>query len=413
MRVQGPVSCLSIEQMRALVIFLLVIFFCAQAACGVEPDPMASEDDDPWTSSFLATARSSLNALFGLIATSPAPPLPPSSQAGPKISSSEVRERVELARELLSTNSVDDAIDVLLTVLERSPGDDDSVQPNFILGTAFLTVLNDPHSAVGFLYNAVSLQKWSDPVSIANLCAALSLEGDDALAERVALRGIDVGKASPNTTHILGQSVARLMEKRGDFKGAADWYLSAALSDPGRGVEPWLKASTLKFPEKGQDLEIGESVLLRAFPHHPNSIEVLYLLAQVLHRRERVKESVPIYRRAISLAQSDSDTSPARQKLVSDALGMYATALHATGKLTEALDAYEKAVNSAGRPNVVLLANYAMCLCDKIVGRNKDGRAMVSRASKVASNSNSTVGIEDVLTAERLCGTEESIGEEL
>jgi len=399
--------------MRVLV-FLLVLFVFVQTAIAVEPEHVA-EDDDPWTSSFLASARSSLNALFGLVTATPTPlpPPPPSSEAGTQISTAEVRERVELARELLSANSVDDAIDVLLTVLEQSPADDDSIQPNFILGTVFLTLLNDPNSAVSFLYNAVSLQKWSDPVSIANLCAALSLEGDDVLAERVALRGLDVGKASPNSTHILGQSVARLMEKRGDFKGAADWYLSAALSDPGRSVEPWLKASTLKFPEKGQDLEIGESVLLRAFPHHPNSIEVLYHLAQVLHRRERVKESVPIYRRAISLAQSDSDTSPSRQKLVADALGMYATALHATGRLTEALDAYEKAVNSAGKPNIVLLANYAMCLCDKTVGRNKDGRVVVSRASKVATNSSSTVGLDDVLTAERLCGPEESLGEEL
>ena len=346
---------------------------------------------------YMETAKRSMYSLFGYPDdNAPKQPGPTAKrQRVPEITSADVAERVDISKELIQLGRVDEAIDVLLGVLEKDPAESDAYLPNMMVGTALLTVKNQAGMATGFLYEAVALSNWTDVTSIANLVAALTLERDAALAERVAMRGIDV--AGEGAVYVLAQSLGRVNEARGNYSGAADWYLAAALRDPEQSVDPWVKASTLKFPAAEQVLEVAESVLLRAFPHHPNSAEVLFLLASVLHRRDRIAQSLPIYKRALALEPEHKE-----------AHAMYATALHASARFDEALPAYQRAVELSP-DNAVLMANYAICLCDQSVARFAIGRAAIRLAQGIAANATTTspgVGAADIKTAIDMCGEE-------
>lgn len=352
-------------------------------------DDEAAVVEDTWTLNFINTAKNSLFGFFGYGTDDKVNNITPqpSARSESQISSSECTERVEKAKELISSDKIDDAIDILLGILEMYPDDKDSYLPNMLIGTALLTVKNDPSPAVGFLYNAVILSNWTDTISIANLAAALSLDNDAVLAERVAMKGID--SKAEKSRFVLGQSLGRIYEAKGDYTGASDWYLMAALDNPSESVEPWIKASTMKFPPKAQDYEVAESVLLRAFPNHPNSAEILFLLAMALHRKDRLEQALQVYKRATVLDPS-----------VKDLMAMYATALHATMRFEEALVAYQYAVDQAPK-NSVLFANYAICLCDPAVGRMDAGRSMIALAKQIQVST----AAEDIQTAETMCGS--------
>ena len=381
----------------ASLIVLLVGLVHARALS--EPAPSSLESAT--FTSMLQQARGSLYSLFGFEASggdSTVSVMQPKRPA--QISSQDVAERVEVSQELISLGRVDEAMDVLLTVLEKEPEDRDAFLPNMLLGTALLTVKQRAGEATGFLYQAVALSNWTDASSIANLVAALSLDGDRALAQRVAMRGIAV--AGPGSIYVLAQSLGRASEASGNFTGAAEWYLMAALNDSAQSAEPWIKASTMKFPAEHQRLDIAESVLLRAFPHHPNSAEILFLLASVLHRRDRIEQSLPIYRRAVSLDGGRRDV-----------WAMYATALHSTARFDAALPAYATAVQLSPN-NAVLMANYAICLCDPAVRRFGEGRAAVELARGISTDGAGAAGLEapvgtaDIATAAGMCGEGES-----
>lgn len=349
---------------------------------------------------FVATARGSLLALFGYPNSAQVGDKPAQKKKKSEITSAEVDERVKHAQELIAAQRVDEAMDVLLGVLERVPEDKDGFLPNLLLGTALLTEKKLAGAATGFLYEAVHLSNWTDTVSIANLVAALQLENDTQLAERVAMRGLDIGKAQkvPGSVFVLGQSVAKLYESKGDYATASEWYLSSALENPTESEEPWIRASTMKFPPAHQKLDIAESVLLRAFPHHPNSPEILFLLGSTLHRLDRISQALPIYRRALALDGSRKDLT-----------AMYATALHADGKLQDAVAVYNKALElSANDNNPVLLANFAMCLCETSVGLYDQGRKLVQAARAMKHSGNAA---EDVEAASDMCDEEEIVAE--
>lgn len=384
---------------------LIVLFALAGGVRGAEEERVVPLEDDASSPppapidgflGYMETAKRSMYSLFGYPDETEQKQTPPARrQRVPQITSAEVEERVGISKELIQLGRVDEAIDVLLGVLEKDPAESDAYLPNMMVGTALLTEKNKAGMATGFLYEAVALSNWTDVTSIANLVAALTLENDAPLAERVAMRGIDV--AGDGAVFVLAQSLGRVNEAKGNYTGAADWYLAAALKDPEQSVEPWIKATTLKFPTAYQELEVAESVLLRAFPHHPNSAEVLFLLASVLHRRDRIPQSLPIYKRALSL---DGDRKEAH--------AMYATALHASALFDEALPVYQRAVELSP-DNAVLMANYAICLCDPSVARFALGRAAVRLAQDIAANATTAspgVGAADIQTAIDMCGEE-------
>ena len=365
-----------------------------------KPSPSSAGFWDP----YVLTAKTNLLTLFGYPSSSTS-----STEGGksagaattprPKseITSAEVQERVKLARDLITEKRVDDAIDVLLSVMERFPEEADSREANMLLGTALLTEKQLPAAATGFLFNAVTQSNWTDTVSIANLVAALTLDNDTQLAERVAERGISVGQGQQppvvNTVFYLGQALARLLETKGEYSRAAEWYLSAALDNPSGSDVPWIHASTMKFPAGHQNLSAAESVLLQAFPVHPNSVDILFLLASVLHRLDRIAQALPIYRRAAQLDNSRRDL-----------MAMYATALHASNKFSEAIEAYSKAMELSGTDhNPVLLANFAMCLCEPSIANYQTGRRLVIAARAFAGGAVS----DDIQTAHEMCGGEE------
>lgn len=359
---------------------------------------MAATESSTVLDGFVASARGSLLALFGYPIPAEGKKLTRSPAKKSEIASAEVDERVKHAQELIDARRVDDAIDVLLGVLERVPEDKDGFLPNLLLGTALLTEKKLPAPATGFLYEAVHLSNWTDTVSIANLVAALHLDNDTQLAERVAMRGLDIGKAKnvSGSVFVLGQSVARLYESKGDYATAADWYLSSALENPAESEDPWIGASTMKFPPAHQKLDIAESVLLRAFPHHPNSPEILFLLGLALHRLDRISQALPIYRRALALDSSRKDLT-----------AMYATALHADGKFQDAVAVYTKALELAANDNnPVLLANFAMCLCETSVGLYDQGRKLVQAARAMKPSGNAA---EDIEVASDMCHEGETV----
>jgi hypothetical protein len=199
--------------MRVVFLALLVASLTAMAAT-----------ESSVLDGFVATARGSLLALFGYPNSAQVGDKPAQKKKKSEITSAEVDERVKQAQEMIAAKRVDEAMDVLLGVLERVPEDKDGFLPNLLLGTALLTEKKLAGAATGFLYEAVHLSNWTDTVSIANLVAALQLENDTQLAERVAMRGLDIGKAQkvPGSVFVLGQSVAKLYESKGELIDARE-----------------------------------------------------------------------------------------------------------------------------------------------------------------------------------------------
>ena len=168
-------------------------------------------------------------------------------------------------------------------------------------------------------------------------------------------------------------------------------------------MDTWLYASTLLFPPKHHNYIYAQNVLIEAIQQIPNNPHILFYLALSLQYTNKYTESIFFYQKLLEI-----DPLYRNQYEV---YGNIATAYHALGKYEEAIYAYKIAVNknstsntdntsnsntdssnnipnihnihATGSPNVVILSNYALCLCT--LSRYTEGLLILERAKEVCS----------------------------
>ena len=254
-----------------------------------------------------------------------------------------------------------ESIDSLAVIIEDNP---DHQEATALLGAVLLTV-NQARMAEDVLFTAVKLSKWTDIISISNLAECLRLTGDLDLSEKVALKGLNVTSSGTAGLRFTLGNIYFAQEK---YALAADWYLTSALSEP-KNIDIWIAASTVNFPSSARDLKFAENVLLQGIQYNPQSADLRLKLALNFHFSNQLNEAIAFYEGALNLDGS-----------LPGAKASYATALHAAGRLQDAVNAYAEAEREDPR-NVVLLCNYGILLCN--AGYLVEGGQLVKRAMAV------------------------------
>lgn len=236
------------------------------------------------------------------------------------------------------------AIEKLLNVLDKFP---ENIEASNLIGACFLAQ-NRPDLAEGFLFTAVRLSNWTDFIAVANLAECVRVNKDYLLAEKIALKGLQMsGNADPTGTFSFVLGVVQVSKE--NYTAAADWFLAAAIQQPSN-IDAWIQASTIEFPPSAFDVRMAENVLMEALRLNPTSALLTFQLGFLFHKTSRVNEAILLYQRALEMDAS-----------MSDALSGLATALHAVGRVDDALEVYAEA-ERAQPTNIVLLSNYAMLL---------------------------------------------------
>jgi Flp pilus assembly protein TadD len=226
------------------------------------------------------------------------------------------------------------------------------------------------------------------------------LDNEPALAEQVAAKGLTVVTEADGKA-LLQASMGQICAVRGEWEKSADWFLAAALTQPAL-VDNWLKASTILFPAQHQNMTFAANVLSEAMRMHPNDGRLLYHSALVLHNTGRVAEAVrlhvmtllaplpylpralPVRADKIPLYEHSIRVDPTNPS--PPALSALATAYHGVRRFSEARSVYQRAVQQ-DPSNVVLLANYARCLCSDEVRDLHEGLSMLQRAKTLGTTS--------------------------
>lgn len=295
-------------------------------------------------------------------------------------------------KERIGSGNLWDASNLLLSVLEV---DHENLEANSLIGACYLA-LSRPDLSEGFLYTAVSLSKWSDIVSVANLAESLRLNKDLVLASQVAVKGFNGAEAKDKSGH-LQYVLGSIYHDIGNFKASAEWFLASAMmlqhpqaaatvpATATSSIDAWLRASTLQFPVAGRDYVFAENVLAEALKDNQDNSIITYYLGLVFHHTNRLTEAILFYKQALRLDPNNYD-----------ALSTLATAYHSQGNIQDALNTYQLA--EARFPNnAILLANFALCLNG--VGGN--AQAAVTLATRSLSQDPSNKSAEAALMEAR------------
>lgn len=290
----------------------------------------------------ISQTQQSTQGLATADASSPPPPVPLDESTLKAVDA-----HIQQAKSLIHASNMKGASESLLLALELHP---DSLEANSLLGSCYL-LLGRPELAEGFLYSAVRLSKWVDPVSIANLAEALRMNGDLNLAVQVAMKGYEsLGRKDESgmVEYILG--ACYLEQKK--YSIASEWFLAAAMHQP-HNIDAWLYASTMKFPESQRtDYKYAENVLLQGMQENPNAVELVFQMGMVMFYTQRSTQAIKCFDFVIK-------QEPAHKQ----AHAMLATALHAMGSehAMDALSAYNEAIKY-NTDNAVLHANFGLLL---------------------------------------------------
>lgn len=309
---------------------------------------------------------------------------------------------IDVAKSSLLNGKIESSVDALLQVIGVIP---DHIEANKLLGFILLT-MQKYEDAERFLYTAVDASKWTDSDAVANLAQVLIRTNASEWAIKALARGMEAVKDG-DTSGTLSQSFGDAYLSVGNYTQAADWYLHAALKKP-LIVQRWIRASTLRFPQSGQDIKFAENVLLQGYSSNPASPDIVFYLGVTMHKKGQLNEAVLFYTEAIRMMSSDAllvggvdKEKEAAAAVVSDpesivvahrdAHAALATALHALALDSDrdralyqsALDTYIKA-EQLNPTNEVLLANFALFL--KEIGRGDEGTRLSQRAHAINPN---------------------------
>ena len=311
---------------------------------------------------------------------------------------------IDIAKSSLLNGKIEASVDALLQVIGVIP---DHIEANKLLGFILLT-MQKYEDAERFLYTAVDASKWTDSDAVANLAQVLIRTNASEWAIKALARGMEAVKGV-DISGTLSQSFGDAYLSVGNYTQAADWYLHAALKKP-LIVQRWIRASTLRFPQLGQDIKFAENVLLQGYSSNPASPDIVFYLGVTMHKKGQLNEAVLFYTEAIRMMSSDAllvgvidkEKSSSSAAVVSDppesivvahrdAHAALATALHAlaldsdrdTALYQSALDTYIKA-EQLNPTNEVLLANFALFL--KEIGRGDESTKLSLRAHAINPN---------------------------
>jgi len=290
---------------------------------------------------------------------------------------------MDIAKTSLVNGKIEASVDALLQVVAVESG---HYEANKLLGSILLA-MQKYEVAEQFLYVAVDASKWTDSDAVVNLAQVLIRTNASELAIKALARGMEaVNNVDTSGTLSLGFGDAYFSV--GNYSQAADWYLNSALKKP-LLIERWIRASTLKFPPRGQDIKFAENVLLQAYSSNPSSLDIVFYLGVTMHMKEQLREAVLFYTEAIRMSDVIVDEGESSNENVlairTDAHGTLATALHAlavdsnrdTTLYQAALNTYVKA-EQMNPTNEVLLSNFALFL--KEIGRRDEGLMLSRRA---------------------------------
>ena len=309
---------------------------------------------------------------------------------------------IDIAKSSLLNGKIEASVDALLQVIGVIP---DHIEANKLLGFILLT-MQKYEDAERFLYTAVDASKWTDSDAVANLAQVLIRTNASEWAIKALARGMEAVKGV-DISGTLSQSFGDAYLSVGNYTQAADWYLHAALKKP-LIVQRWIRASTLRFPQLGQDIKFAENVLLQGYSSNPASPDIVFYLGVTMHKKGQLNEAVLFYTEAIRMMSSDEllvgvvDKEKAAATVVSDppesivvahrdAHAALATALHALALDSDrdralyqsALETYIKA-EQLNPTNEVLLANFALFL--KEIGRGDESTKLSQRAHAINPN---------------------------
>ena len=295
---------------------------------------------------------------------------------------------LEQAHKLVLEGNIDQAIDTLFALLDSDPY---RIDANIAVGFLLMNI-RKPELAENFLFTAVRMSEWKNAGAVAYLAECLRLNDDSDLGEKVAMRGLQALNNN-DESGAIAEALGNIKVERKDYAIAADWFLASALLRP-QTAESWLKASTMQFPSEGRDLKFAENVLLQGIENNPNDAQLLYQLGVVMHSTDHIDEAIVLYEAALG-------NDPTLRKVKST----LATAYHAVRRFEEAAILYGEAVTFEPS-NVVLLANYALLLCNEL-GRASEGMLLVRDAKEINQYSADVIKAEaDCMSAEELSAEE-------
>ena len=295
------------------------------------------------------------------------------------------------ARSLIVAQDFDEAVKLLLPLIDINPDDKDV---NMLLGSSFLA-LNRADMAENFLYHAVKLTDWSEVTAVSNLAEAIRQNGDLPLAEKILQKGY-VALNNTDKTGQLAYQFGTIQEQLENYTSAAEWYLSSALSENGDS-RAWLKASTLLFPAKHWDLALAETILASGVKANPSNPALIFNLGVVMHYTNRFNEAVLLYKEALK-----------KDPLHYAAMSNLATALHSLGEVNSAHMLYESVYdatfsNISGQiidpypGTATALGNYALLLSS--MNRVHQAAAVATRAVQLDPESKSLISVRDQCSA--------------
>jgi tetratricopeptide (TPR) repeat protein len=351
----------------------------------------------------------------------------------PVLSAEEYSVLINTSKQALQRQNVGDAMDHLITALEADPF---AHEPNLLLGMTLINKMKRPDLAESFLYRAVTASEWKDVASISNLALCLLRNSAFDLAAQVSKEGMRIAaklgdEALLTAQDILGQVLGLLAYQQHHYGESSEWYFSSAVAGAKRftadttgatmkNENVWLKASTLSFPGNHFDGPTAKSVLLEAMKYYPTSQVLVYNLAKAHHLTEEFDLAVQLYMQAIDLDRTaakeridagqedvvakEGETQLAASTDIPAAWGSLATALFSLGEYQRAHESFEKAFQIQPS-NPVMLANWALLLCQENVAHYDEGALIAERARGVDGKN------ADVLRALKLCGRGEEGGE--
>lgn len=311
------------------VFFVLVVFVVVTESSG--------QDDGHWLEGMFSGFQGTVRSILGM---------PKATQAKLPLAESEIENVVQSSKDLIQNGKLIESLDSLLEIYEINPSHQEC---NSLIGGLLMSI-QQTSLAENFLYSAITLSNWTDSISVSNLAESLRQNAKTDLSLKVLMRGLNaINNTDPSGT--LSRSIGNIYYFEKNYSLAADWFLNAAMSNPvAGGVEDWLKASTMVFPDDGKDFKFAENVLLQAITALPRSSQLFYQLGMVMHLTNREEQAIVFYDETIRL---DAMNYPVYASL--------ATAYHTLGSFEKAFEIYTIAANVDGK-NVIMLVNFGKLL---------------------------------------------------
>jgi tetratricopeptide (TPR) repeat protein len=263
--------------------------------------------------------------------------------------SPQVDEGIVLSEESIGRQIPQDNMASLIEILENTPND---IIANRALGSLLLQK-NNPALAERFLLNAAVLSEWTDLIAMLNLAQVESLLGKIDLAERAAMKGLELSKdSSPAFVASFSYVLGVICEEKKDYMSASDWYLASVLVEP-NNIDTWLLASTLNFPTEAVNLQMAENILLEAYSRHPNNAVILHSLGTVMQRTSRNDKAITLLEASLTIDDKNNN-----------ALSALAFAYYAEGLLEKSYSTYQECYKRSPGDITVLL-NFAGLLFEQ------------------------------------------------